>query len=71
MGRNASLVILIYQLHIVFSVSFTVFNLVPNPLSTLFVFLPHLYYPGFILFLEMLKPLNSNGKMQNQRDLYN
>lgn len=43
----------------------------PNPLSTVFVFLPHLYYPGFILFLEMLKPLNSYGKTQNQRDLYN
>lgn len=42
-----------------------------NPLSTMFVFLPHLYYPGFIRFLEMLKPLNSCGKMQNQRGLYN
>lgn len=42
-----------------------------TPLSTVFVFLPHLYYPGFILFLAMLKPLNSYRKMQNQRDLYN
>lgn len=42
-----------------------------TPLSTVFVLLPHLYYPGFILFLAMLKPLNSSGKMQNQRDLSN
>lgn len=30
-----------------------------KPLSTVFVLLSHLYYSGFILFLEMLKPLNS------------